>query len=174
MSTRYEALVARLDGADFYSHVMELARAGADALPAVQAAMSHSNWRIRRGCAAVLGYVDDIESLRRLVLLTRDPKKKVRKMAVLSLGLGSRLRNDGRHAIDVVPHLAHSALHDPSARVRRVAVGMLLLQPPARRVTRILRKVLATEKDAKAVRVAGWGLRQQERRARPAGDDGAA
>ena len=173
MNTRYEALVARLDGVDFYTHVLELARGGAGALPAVQAAMSHSNWRIRRGCAAVLGYVDDVESLRRLVLLTRDPKKKVRKMAVLSLGLGSRLRNDGRSLIDVVPPLGHSALHDPSVRVRRAAVVTLLLQPPARRVTRILRKVLATEKDVKAVRVAGWGLRQHERRARPAGDGGA-
>ena len=44
---------------------------------------THSEWRIRRGCAAVLGYVDDAESLQRLVLLTRDPKKKVRKMAAL-------------------------------------------------------------------------------------------
>ena len=47
-----------------------------------------------------------------------------------------------------------------AVRVRRVAVLTLLLQPPARRVTRLLRKVLATEKDVKAVRVAGWGLAQ--------------
>jgi HEAT repeat protein len=64
-----------------------------------------------------------------------------------------------------VPHLAHSALHDPSVRVRRVAVLALLLQPPARRVARLLRKVLATEQDEKARRVATWGLRQQEKRA---------
>ena len=165
MGTRYEDLVARLDGADFYTSVLVLARSGVDALPAVQAAMSHPNWRIRRGCAAVLGYTDNVESLRRLALLTRDPKKKVRKMAVLSLGLGRLLRKDGRNPIDPVPHLAHSALHDPSVRVRRVAVLTLLLQPPARRVGRLLRKVLATEEDAKALRVAGWGLQQQEKRA---------
>ena len=76
--------------------------------------------------------------------------------------------------IDAVPDLAHSALHDPSVRVRRVAVLTLLLQPPARRVTRLLRKVLATEKDVKAVRVAGWGLAQHEKRARSSGDSGAA
>lgn len=162
MSTRYEELVARLDGFDFYTHVLELARSGADALPAVQAAMSHSNWRIRRGCAAVLGYTDDAEALRRLVLLTRDPKKKVRKMAVLSLGLGRVLRG-GADPIDVVPHLVHSALHDPAVRVRRVAVLALVLQPPARRVARILRKVLAAEQDVKATRVAAWGLAQQAR-----------
>ena len=164
MSTRYDELVARLDGADFYTHVLELARSGADALPAVKAAMSHSNWRIRRGCAAVLGYTDDAESLRRLVLLTRDPKKKVRKMAVLSLGLGRLLRKDDSNPIDVVRHLAYSALHDPSVRVRRVAVLTLLLQAPERRVARLLRKVLATEQDVKALRVAGWGLKQQEKR----------
>ena len=167
MSTRYEELVGRLDGADFYTHVLALARSGVDALPAVHSAMSHSDWRIRRGCAAVLGYTHDAESLRRLVLLTRDPKKKVRKMAVLSLGLGRMLRKDDRDPVDPVPHLAHSALHDPSVRVRRVAVLTLLLRPPARRVARLLRKVLATETDAKARRVAGWGLAQQEKRGSP-------
>ena len=165
MNARYEESVARLDGADFYTHVLELAGAGAAAVPAVQASMSHSSWRIRRGCAAVLGYVDDAESLRRLALLTRDPKKKVRKMAVLSLGLGHLLRKNGATPIDAVPHLAHSALHDPSVRVRRVAVSTLLLQPPARRIARILRKILATENDVKALRVAEWGLEQQRKRA---------
>ena len=164
MPTRYEELVARLDGLDFYTPVVELARSGRDALPAVHAGLGHPNWRIRRGCAAALGYVDCAESLQRLVLLTRDPKKKVRKMAVLSLGLG-RLLRDGKNPIDVVPHLARSALHDPSVRVRRVAVLALLLQPPARRVARLLRKVLATEQDEKAVRVAAWGLQQHEKRA---------
>ena len=161
----HDELVARLDGLDFYTHVVELAQGGTDSLPAVHAGLSHPDWRIRRGCAAVLGYVDDAESLQRLVLLTRDPKKKVRKMAVLSLGLGPLLRKDGRSPFDPVPPLAHSALHDPSVRVRRVAVLTLLLQPPARRVARILRKVLATEQDEKAVRVAGWALQQQEKRA---------
>lgn len=165
MSTRYEETVARLDGTDFYTHAVALAAAGTDAVPAVQASLSHSNWRIRRGCAAVLGYVDDAESLRRLTLLTRDPKKKVRKMAVLSLGLGHLLRKNGGTPIDAVPHLAHSALNDPSVRVRRVAVSTLLLQPPARRIARILRKILATENDAKALRVAEWGLEQQRKRA---------
>ena len=165
MTTRYDELVARLDGADFYTHVMALASAGTDAIPAVQASLSHSNWRIRRGCAAVLGYVDDAESLRRLALLTRDPKKKVRKMAVLSLGIGHLLRKNGATPIDAVPHLARSALDDPSVRVRRVAVLSLVLQPPARRTARILRKVLATETDVKAVRVAEWGLEQRAKRA---------
>lgn len=49
-------------------------------------------------------------------------------------------------------------------RVRRLAVLILLLQPPARRVARILMKVLAAEQDVKATRVAAWGLARQGRR----------
>ena len=165
MSVRYEELVASLDGSDFYTPAMELTSCGADAIPAVHAGMSHSNWRIRRGCAWALGQFADAESLRRLALLTRDPKKKVRKMAILSLGLATRQDNVSGNGIDVVPHFANSALHDPSVRVRRVAVLMLLLQAPERRIARILRKVLATEQDAKAVRLADWALQQRGNRA---------
>lgn len=165
MSARYEELVASLEGGDFYTSAMELAGCGADAIPAVQAGLSHSNWRIRRGCAWTLGQFADAESLRRLALLTRDPKKKVRKMAILSLGLATRRDNGHRDGIDSVPHFAYSALHDPSVRVRRVAVLMLLLQAPERRVARILRKVMATEQDPKAVRVADWALQQRKKQA---------
>jgi len=165
MSSRYEELVASLDGSDFYTSAMELARCGADAVPAVQTGMSHSNWRIRRGCAWVLGQFADTESLRRLALLTRDPKKKVRKMAILSLGLATRQDNGRGDGIDNVPHFAYSALHDPSVRVRRVAVLMLLLQAPERRIARILRKVMAAEPDPKVVRLAQWALQQREKQA---------
>ena len=86
-------------------------------------------------------------------------------MAVLSLGLGPLRRGDGGSLIDTVPHLARTALHDPSVRVRRVAILMLLLQVSERRVARILRGIVANEPDAKAVRLAGWALRQREKRA---------
>ena len=165
MSARYEEVVASLDGSDFYTPAMELAGGGADAILAVRAGMSHSNWRIRRGCAWALGQLGDAESLRRLALLTRDPKKKVRKMAILSLGLATRQDNGRGNGIDSVPHLAYSALHDLSVRVRRVAVLMLLLQAPERRVARILRKALATEQDPKAIRLAKWALQQRGKRA---------
>ncbi|MXY25520.1 MAG: HEAT repeat domain-containing protein [Acidobacteria bacterium] len=165
MSSRYEALVASLDGNDFYPPAMELAGGGAEAIPAVHAGMSHSNWRIRRGCAWALGQLADAESLRRLTLLTRDPKKKVRKMAILSLGLAARQGNGSGRGIDSVPQFAYSAVHDPSVRVRRVAVLMLLLQAPERRVARILRKVMATEQDPKVVRLAEWALQQRGKRA---------
>ena len=162
MSNHHNDLVDKLGERDFYPYVIELVNIGHDALPAVRAGMGHSDWRIRRGCAAVIDHVYDTESLRRLVLLTRDPKKKVRKMAVHSLGCDRR--KDGRNPIDAVPHLSYSALNDPSVRVRRIAIIMLAIQAPQRRIARILRKVLATETDAKAVRVAGWGLASYEAR----------
>ena len=162
MSYSGEDLVSKLGGPDFYRYVMELVALGRDALPAVRAGMGHTDWRIRRGCAAVMFHLSDEESLRRLVLLTRDPKKKVRKMAVLSLGIDGQKNGNG--PFDAVPHLAWSALQDPAVRVRRVAVLMLMVQAPERRIARILRKVLAAEADPKARRVAGWGLQQMQAR----------
>ena len=162
MSSKNEDLVSKLGGPDFYRYVMELVALGRDALPVVRAGMGHTDWRIRRGCAAVIFHLSDEESLRRLVLLTRDPKKKVRKMAVLSLGIDGQKNGNG--PFDPVPHLAWSALQDPAVRVRRVAVLMLMIQRPERRIARILRKVLAAETDPKACRVAGWGLQQMQAR----------
>ena len=157
-----EDLVDKLGGPDFYRYVMELAALGPAALPAVRAGMGHTDWRIRRGCAAVIFHLSDEESLRRLVLLTRDPKKKVRKAAVLSLGIDGQ--KNGNVPFDPVPHLAYNVLHDPAVRVRRVAVIMLMIQAPERRIARILRKVLAAETDPQARRVAGWGLQQVQAR----------
>jgi HEAT repeat protein len=160
LNSHYEHLVNKMDGPDFYRRVVALVDIGHDALPAVQAGMGYSNWRVRRGCAAVLYHLYDTESLRRLVLLTRDPKKKVRKMALLSLGRDRRV--EGEKPIDVVPHLSYSALNDPAVRVRRVAVVILGVQPPQRRVVRLLRKILSTERDPKAIRVAKWGLARHQ------------
>ena len=160
MRTQCEVLVSKMDGVEFYQYVLELVNIGHGALPAVQAGMGHPSWRIRRGCAAVLFHLYDTESLQRLVLLTRDPKKKVRKMAILSLGRDRYA--GGENSIDAVPHLSYSALSDPAVRVRRVAVLMLAAQAPQRRVVRILRKILAAERDPKAIRVARWGLTRQQ------------
>ncbi len=156
MNTRYDTLVEQMTGLDFYRYATELMEAGHDALPAVHAGMGHSNWRVRRACAFVVYHVYDAESLQRLVLLTRDPKKKVRKIAVLSLG-----RNrctDGVNLIDAVPHLAYSAMNDPAVRVRRTAALMLALQAPERRIRKILRKLLKTEQDPKTLMWVRWGL----------------
>ena len=156
MSTRYDDLVKKMAGPDYYRYATELLKAGHDALPAVHAGMGHSNWRIRRACATVTYHVVDAESLQRLVLLTRDPKKKVRKTAVLSLGRDRSA--DGENLIDAVPHLAYSAMNDPAVRVRRTAALMLAAQTPERRIRRIFRKILKTEQDPKTLMWVRWGL----------------
>ena len=156
MSTQYDNLVEKMAEPDFYRYATELMEAGHDALPAVHAGMGHSNWRVRRACATVTYHVYNAESLQRLVLLTRDPKKKVRKIAVLSLGRDRS--TDGENLIDAVPHLAYSAMNDPAVRVRRTAALMLALQTPERRVRKILRKILKTEQDPKTLMWVRWGL----------------
>lgn len=160
MRTQCEALVSTIDEVDFYQNVVELVNIGHGALPAIQAGMGHSYWRIRRGCAAVLFHLYDTESLQRLVLLAREPKKKVRKIALLTLGCDRC--TGGENPIDAVPHLACSASNDPAVRVRRVAVLTFELQAPQRQGVRLLRKVLATERDPRALRVAGWNLTRQQ------------
>ena len=156
MSTRYDDLVKKMAGPDYYRYATELMKAGHDARPAVHAGMGHSNWRVRRACATVTYHVVDAESLQRLVLLTRDPKKKVRKTAVLSLGRDRS--TDGESLIAAVPHLAYSAMNDPAVRVRRTAALMLALQTPERSVSKILRKILKTEQDPKTLMWVRWGL----------------
>ena len=111
---------------------------------------------MRRGCAFVVDHVWDVNALERLTLLARDPKKKVRNMAVHALGC-DRCKG-GVNPIDAVPHLAHAALHDESLRVRRTGTLMLALQAPEKRVARILRKVQAQETDPKILRHAAFGL----------------
>lgn len=161
MTTESEDLVSKMDGRDYYRYILKLIKLGEPALPAVQAGMGHSNWRIRRACAAVIDHIYDAESLQRLILLTHDPKKKVRKMAVHSIGC-DRCK-DGVNPIDAVPHLAYSALNDPAVRVRKTAADMLAIQSPERRVARILREVIATEEDPRVVRNAEFGLKRHEK-----------
>ena len=89
MKRDFDALVNKFAQRDFFRYVMELVEYGQEALPAIQAGMGHSDWRIRRGCAFVTFHVAfDAEALQRLALLTYDPKKKVRKIAVLVLDCG--------------------------------------------------------------------------------------
>ena len=149
-----------MDGCDFYQYVFELVQVGHPALPAVQAGMGPPRWRIRRGCAAVLFHLCDTESLQRLALLTGDPKKNARKTAVLSLGRDRGA--GGENPVDTVSYLSFSALNDPAVRVRRIAIAMLGVQEPQRRVVKLLRKVLTTEPDPKAIQFAQWGLTRHQ------------
>ncbi|MEE9253307.1 MAG: HEAT repeat domain-containing protein, partial [Pseudomonadales bacterium] len=139
-----------------WADIKKLMDIGEAALPAVKYGMGHPDWRVRRGCAFVVDHVWDVDALERLTLLARDPKKKVRNMAVHALGC-DRCKG-GVNPIDAVPHLAHAALTDESVRVRRTGTLMLALQSPEKRIARILRKIAAKETDPKALRHAKFGL----------------
>ncbi len=139
-----------------WSDIQKLMDIGEAALPAVKYGMGHPDWRVRRGCAFVVDHVFDVDALQRLILLARDPKKKVRNMAVHALGC-DRCKG-GVNPIDAVPHLAHAALNDESLRVRRTATLMLALQAPEKRVARVLRKILAGASDPKILKHANYGL----------------
>jgi HEAT repeat protein len=143
-----------------WSDIKKLMDIGEAALPAVKYGMGHPDWRVRRGCASVVDHVWDVDALKRLILLARDPKKKVRNMAVHALGC-DRCKG-GVNPIDAVPHLAYAALNDPALRVRRTATLMLALQAPEKRIARILRKIGETETDAKILKHAQFGLARHQ------------
>lgn len=149
-----------------WADIKKLMDIGEAALPAVKYGMGHPDWRVRRGCAFVVDHVFDVDALQRLILLARDPKKKVRNMAVHAIGC-DRCKG-GVNPIDAVPHLAYAALNDESLRVRRTATLMLALQAPAKRITRILRKILAGASDPKIIKHANFGLDRYAQRNAPA------
>jgi HEAT repeat protein len=135
---------------------MALKDAGEAALPAIREGLSHPEWRVRQWSAMFLDHNWDLPSLQRLVLTLNDPKLKVRKAAVHSLGC-DRCKN-GENPIDAVPHLARRLRDDPSIKVRRTAVLTLAIQKPERRVASILRRVLRDETDPKMRAYATWGI----------------
>jgi HEAT repeat protein len=133
-----------------------LNEAGQAALPAVREGLSHPNWHVRQVCAMLLDHHWDAESLQRLVLTLDDPKRKVRRAAVHSLGC-DRCKG-GENPIDAVPLLEKRLREDKSITVRRMAALTLAIQQPNRRIARILRRALRDEADAKLQKFAKWGL----------------
>ena len=138
----------------------ELQKAGAEALPEVRAGLSHPEWRVRQWCAMFLDHHWDTESLRRLVLTLHDPKLKVRKAAVHSLGC-DRCKG-GENPIDAVPLLAERLREDKSIKVRRTAALTLAIQKPERRIARIFGTILRDETDPKLRTWATWGLKRYQ------------
>jgi HEAT repeat protein len=133
-----------------------LNRAGNAALDAVREGLSSPDWHVRRFCAMFLDHYWDEPSLKRLQLALTDPKLKVRKAAVHSIGC-DRCKG-GENPIDAVPLLAQRLADDKSIKVRRAAVWTLVIQTPEKRIARILRKALREETDPKLCGAAKWGL----------------
>lgn len=142
-----------------------LGAAGQDAVPAAREGLSHPNPKVRQFSAAFLDEHWDESALERLILTLHDPKLKVRKAAVHSLGC-DRCKG-GENPIDVLPYLAERIREDKSVKVRRTAVWTLATQSPNKRIARVLRCVLRDETDPKMRKGAQWGLGRydQSRRA---------
>jgi HEAT repeat protein len=137
-----------------------LYEAGPAALEAIREGLSHPDWEVRRRCAMFLDRHWDAPSLQRLLLTLYDPKRKVRLWAVHSLGCD--MCKGGENPIDAVPHLAERLREDKSIRVRRMALVMLAIQPPDKRIAGILRRTLRDQTDAKLRMFAKWGLHRYE------------
>jgi HEAT repeat protein len=160
----YRHLVEKLaDSTGFMETWRALNGAGSAALPAIRDGLSHPDWRVRRWSAMFLDHHWDEPTLRRLVLALTDPKLKVRRAAVHSLGC-DRCKG-GENPIDAVPLLAQLLVDDKSIKVRRMAVLTLAIQQPDRRIARVLRKALRDETDPKLRRFAKWGLKRYEQAA---------
>jgi hypothetical protein len=157
----YRDVVKKLgDSATRSAAYVELQNIGQDAVGAAREGLSHPNWRVRQFSAMFLDNYWDDAALKRLILNLHDPKLKVRKAAVHSLGC-DRCKN-GENPIDVLPLVAERIREDKSIKVRRTAVLTLAIQTPNRRIARVLRCVLRDETDPKIRRYANYGLRRYD------------
>ena len=121
---------------------------GKEAVPAIRAGLTHSDWNIRRWCASLADNFADAELFRALVPLLNDPKAEVRVWAVHSLSCETC--KDGPNPIDAVPLLLDRIESDVSIRVRRQAASMLAHhRSPDVRVLPVFKRLLHEETDRK-------------------------
>ena len=140
--------------------VASLATLGDDAAPAMIAALSHPDWRVRRAGAIYADHHPDAELLKRLRLTLHDPKAKVRMWAVHSLGCEPC--KPGGNPIDPVPALIQSLESDRAPRVRRMAAAMLS-QQGGRRVVRALSRAQSREEDSRVLAIIAWAIATSDR-----------
>ncbi|MGH7778199.1 MAG: HEAT repeat domain-containing protein [Candidatus Binataceae bacterium] len=137
-----------------------LSEAGQPAVSAAREGLSHPNAKVRQFCAMFLDAHWDESALERLILTLHDPKLKVRKAAVHSLGC-DRCKG-GENPIDVLPYVAERIREDKSIKVRRAAAWTIASQTPNKQIARVLRRVLRDETDSKMRMAAQWGLGRYE------------
>ena len=161
-ATSEELVEEFANGANRMPALLALYQRGTAALPAIREGLKHSNWHVRRWCAACVDNFADAQTLHSLVPLLRDPKDKVRVWAVHSLSCESC--KDGPNPVDAVPLLLERIENDPSVRVRRQAVAMLAQhRSPDRRVLPAFRGVLARVQDRRLRLHAEEGLKRYAR-----------
>ena len=138
---------------------LALVQLGAAALPALREGLRNTNGQVRRWSAICLDQVADVEALRDLVPLLRDPKSKVRLWAVHSLAC-DHCKDDVPCSVDVVPLLIERIETDDSIRVRRMAAIMLGTEFLDARARPVFEHLLREESDRKLCLHASAGLRR--------------
>lgn len=138
-----------------------LARAGQAGIDAVLWGLSHSNARVRRGCAGFLDHHATDACFPQLQWVAlHDPASKVRRVAVHSASC-QRCKPSPLTG-DLVGLLVQVALEDPNRRVREKAIGGLGSQPRDARAIAALEQILRTETDAHLRSQAHYALKRQD------------
>jgi len=103
--------------------IQALMAAGPAATPALRAGLSHRHASVRRACCVVLDHYLDDAAVPELLANVAHRNRKVRAWALHALACDRCKEGDCRPgAGEVVPLVLDRLDHDPSARVRRMAV----------------------------------------------------
>jgi HEAT repeat protein len=138
-----------------------LVEAGQVGMDAAIRGLSHSDARVRRGCAEFMDHQGNDQCVTTLSQVAReDSVPYVRRVAVHSLGC-ERCKPTPLQG-DTISFLIERALSDPSTRVRREAVSGLLFQPPDPRAAAALKTVLSCETDRKLRGSAHYALKHHD------------
>ena len=140
-----------------------LRQQGTDATEALLEGLKHTNWQVRKNCAALLDHVADERCAKPLAKALKDPIMDVRRHALHAL-VCDRCKTVPLD-VDAVALISECALNDTSIRIRRKAttqLGILPTRDP--RLLTVLHQ-LRTDKDKEIRRRANWSLdRLQNRR----------
>lgn len=122
-----------------------------DTLEAALAGLRDGRWQVRLASLHWLLRTGEGDWLDAAVPLTRDPRRRVRQLAVWAIG------RTGGHP-DAVLLLLERVHHDESPRVRRMALQMLAFVHAHPDLCGVFQQLLDTERDPKLHRLAGIGL----------------
>jgi HEAT repeat protein len=154
-------LIDQLRSWDWRAVLPQLRAAGSSLRVAAAEGLTDLDWRVRAGCAEYMDHFADDRCIERLILVLHDPKRVVRQLATHAVGCHHC--KSAAISVDVVAPLIRRLDEDPSLKVRRHAAHMLLFQPPQRRITKRLHRLLREEEDPNLLRKAKTVLAYHER-----------
>lgn len=137
--------------------VRKLMGAGPAATPALRAGLSHQHASVRSGCCIVLDHHLDTDAVPELLANVSHRNRKVRAWALHALACDRCKEGDCRSgADDVLPLVLDLMANDPSAKVRRMAVGLGVeyLREPG--VGEAIARAARDDPHPKVRRFAGW------------------